>query len=61
MNKLEKLRLVELMCKSIISSIELHRIGIEKFEDVMNRIGRLFNFLEMGRNIGLRELEEDLK
>jgi hypothetical protein len=38
MNKLETLRLVELECKALIGVIELHRQGVEDYEDVMIRL-----------------------
>lgn len=38
MNKTETLTLVELECKGLISSIELYKSGVERYEDVLGRL-----------------------
>ena len=36
-NRLEEYRALELMCISMIKVIELHRLGVETHDDVLNR------------------------
>jgi len=58
-NKLKELYGIELMCKGIISSIELHRMGIEDFTNVMIRLGYFLTYLEKIRNEGLELMKKD--
>ena len=45
-NKLENLRALELMCSALIKCIELHRMGVERYEDVLLRINWLNKYIE---------------
>ena len=45
-NKLERLRALELMCSALIKCIELHRMGIERYDDVLLRISWLNKYIE---------------
>jgi hypothetical protein len=46
MNKLEELRALELMCKSLSMVIELHRGGLERYEDVIIRAKWLAKYIK---------------
>ncbi len=45
--KLEKLRALQLMCQSLDSIIDLHRLGIESYDDIMTRCFMLKKYIEI--------------
>ncbi len=45
-NDLKELRALELMCKSLISVIGLHRSGVERYESVLIRVLHLKQHME---------------
>ena len=45
-NMLEELRALELMCSSMIKVIELHRLGIERYDDVLLRANWLRKYID---------------
>lgn len=46
MNKLEKLKVLELMCESLIAVIKLHRMGVESYDDILLRVSWLNKYIE---------------
>lgn len=46
MNKLKEFRALELMCDSLTKIIELHRLGVERYEDVLVRAYNLKKHIE---------------
>jgi len=49
MSKLERFRCLELMAKSLIKVIQLHREGVESYSSVLNRFAMMEDFMQKSK------------
>lgn len=58
-NKLKKFRELELMCKSLVNVISLHRRGLEDYNSVLMRANMLSQYIDKLLEMGKDSHKED--